>query len=127
MQPHIIEFNGRKGDAKFWAAETHLNVATIRTRILTLGWAPEIALTKPLAKNAPLPEAGEKYGRLTIKKSARIFKKGDGKRIYCRCDCECGSKNVVVMFRNMINGTTESCGCIRRERMRKFNKQRSIK
>ena len=49
---------------------------------------------------------GQKYGKLTVL-SYEIREA----KVYCYCECECGGKTWVAKS-NLINGHTQSCGCI---------------
>jgi hypothetical protein len=49
---------------------------------------------------------GQKFGKLTV-----IGYKIENAKTYCYCQCECGSKSWVAK-NNLINGHTQSCGCI---------------
>lgn len=58
--------------------------------------------------------SGEVYGRLTI-----LYREGSKKYptttdILWRCRCSCGTE-VVVGGRNLLGGSTKSCGCLRKE------------
>lgn len=62
---------------------------------------------------------GNVYTRLTVMDpSARRDKHGHA---YWICECECGNV-ILVTGNNLKNGGTKSCGCLRSERMREFNK-----
>lgn len=56
---------------------------------------------------------GKKYGRLTVIKLTHFKKKW-----YFECKCECGGKKVVGRD-NLIYGHTKSCGCYKRDYLRK--------
>lgn len=59
-------------------------------------------------------QVGERYGRLVVVR--RVPNSGRGKaRFLCRCDCD---NEVVVLADSLRNGTTKSCGCLRRDVMR---------
>jgi len=49
-----------------------------------------------------------KFGKLTV---FNMYGKIN-RRICWICDCECGSKNIIVRSDFLCNGTTKSCGCI---------------
>ena len=51
---------------------------------------------------------GEKFGKLTI---VSDFQKN--RRRYAECKCECGG-NKTTLYKSLKNGSTTSCGCIRR-------------
>jgi hypothetical protein len=53
---------------------------------------------------------GETYGKLTVLKKAN-----SGSPAYVLCKCACGNKKIVLLP-NIRNGTTRSCGCLRKER-----------
>ena len=56
---------------------------------------------------------GRKFGRLTVLKRAE----NRGKHTYWVCQCQCG--NICeTRTRNLIQGTVESCGCLRNEKAR---------
>lgn len=61
---------------------------------------------------------GKKFGRLTVLN--RVEEKKN-KQIQWFCKCECG-KEVIVIGNNLKNGTSKSCGCIRRNKAKKPNK-----
>ena len=59
-------------------------------------------------------QVGERYGRLVVVR--RASNSGRGKvRFLCRCDCD---HEVIVLAEALRNGTTKSCGCLRRDLMR---------
>lgn len=67
---------------------------------------------------------GEKFGRLTVIKKD-INKQN---RAYWLCKCDCGNPNLVsIKESNLKRGITKSCGCIRKENTKKFNKQTKSK
>lgn len=57
---------------------------------------------------------GKRFGRLTV---LRI----ENGRALCRCDC--GKEKYVNDPRNLRNGFTRSCGCLRRENIRKQHEE----
>jgi len=64
--------------------------------------------------------AGEKYGRLTI--TGATYKNKWGNYRY-ECVCDCGQKCHVYLWQ-LRKGDTKSCGCLKRDRMTRVNKQR---
>ena len=53
---------------------------------------------------------GKTYGRLIVlKKTGNV-----GTRTAWLCNCECGVRKIVITKR-LLNGMTQSCGCLRRE------------
>jgi hypothetical protein len=55
---------------------------------------------------------GRLFNRLTVRE---VFKRTDG-RWFCRCDCECGTKDVMRRLDGVISGHVPSCGCAYRNR-----------
>lgn len=55
-------------------------------------------------------KVGLKYGKLTAVSIARVDKES-----WWSCDCDCGTKGVVVRGSQLENGRTKSCGCLRKE------------
>ena len=59
---------------------------------------------------------GDRFGRLTvIKESDRQY----GHR-YILCQCDCGNTKTINL-NSLVVGTSNSCGCLRRERIAKMN------
>jgi hypothetical protein len=54
---------------------------------------------------------GQKFGRLTVKE----FSHTKNKKSYWLCDCDCGTKNIIVRADQLKRGITKSCGCYHRE------------
>lgn len=60
---------------------------------------------------------GRRFGKLTVisemeqrgKRGARLF----------RCSCDCGNEKI-VSYGNLVNGGTQSCGCLRRDHGRRI-------
>lgn len=64
---------------------------------------------------------GKKYGKLTV---VEQYQKQNGHKkpvYYCKCDCDCGTKNYEVQAGHLRNGHTKSCGCINWELHKKYN------
>ncbi len=55
---------------------------------------------------------GQKFGRLTV--IERVINKG--KRTMWRCICDCPDKNICVVARSNLGRSTQSCGCLRKEK-----------
>lgn len=62
---------------------------------------------------------GERFGRLVVAGESDRRKQpcGDSKRIM-KCICDCGNSELYYLS-NLKKGNTKSCGCIRKEEMRK--------
>jgi len=63
---------------------------------------------------------GEKFGKLIVLKEEVVFKSGKN-RVYVTCKCECGGEKTCERY-GLMNGSTTSCGCVRRETTIAFNK-----
>lgn len=50
-----------------------------------------------------------KFGLLTVLE--RVYKKEDTKNSYWLCECDCGSKPIIVAGCHLKSGATVSCGC----------------
>lgn len=61
---------------------------------------------------------GERFGRLTVLKEAG---RSAGGQVLWLCQCDCGKETTVVSSK-LINGTTQSCGCLQRERAAESHK-----
>ena len=64
--------------------------------------------------------ANKKFGRLTAIKIVDVPKNG----AYWLCHCSCG-KNTVVRNDKLLKGITQSCGCLRKEKITKRNLQQA--
>ena len=62
---------------------------------------------------------GKKFGRLTVLCQAEDFVGLDGKRrSQWLCECNCDNKNQVIVQGSCLkNKKTQSCGCIRKEKI----------
>lgn len=65
-------------------------------------------------------EIGQKFSRLTVSKQTKSI--GRKKRFDCACEC---GKIVTVDMYSLLNGSTQSCGCLGIERRGKANSLRS--
>jgi len=55
----------------------------------------------------PLPNIGDRFGRLTV--SGNVVQVGHKYTVPCTCDCGVGC---TVQFGNLVSGHTKSCGCL---------------
>jgi hypothetical protein len=55
--------------------------------------------------------ADERFGRLTVK---RFHRRDQNWNYFWWCSCDCGNE-VIVQYSNLANGSTRSCGCLKRE------------
>lgn len=73
-------------------------------------WEERIARYKELL--------GQKFGRLTVVEITETPTPSGRTSLGLKCLCECG-KNTTPDLSTLTNGSTVSCGCFRKERMRK--------
>jgi len=66
----------------------------------------------------------QQFGRLTALNPTQ--KRTKDKHILWNCVCSCG-KNTVVISKNLLNGNTKSCGCLRKEKTGLLNYRNGIK
>lgn len=59
---------------------------------------------------------GDRYGRYTV---LGVFRKIGGYQKYARVQCDCGSDPRFVQVGVLRNGTSQSCGCLHREKVTK--------
>lgn len=59
----------------------------------------------------------KKFGRLLVVEDTQESKKGN-KIWLCKCDC---GKTIKVMSISLRNGNTQSCGCLKKEKIKKSN------
>lgn len=63
----------------------------------------------------------KRFGRLTV-----ISKAGNKNgNVYWICSCDCGSQTIVNGYK-LRSGETQSCGCIRKERLSKMTKKHGL-
>lgn len=70
---------------------------------------------------------GQKFGRLTVTGYAGPNK---SRSIMWYCDCDCGTKGILVSGQYLRDGRVKSCGCLKREiwsRIGKNNLNRGAK
>lgn len=61
---------------------------------------------------------GKRYGRLVVTRRAP----NKGKRVCWYCDCDCGTKDVIVTGDSLHCGDTKSCGCLNTETRSKLGR-----
>ena len=78
-----------------------------------------------MARKFEFLEIGTKIGRLEIVGTEIKFNKNGNKMYYYICHCDCGNNKTIYHY-NLINGFTQSCGCLQKERVfdsiKKYNK-----
>lgn len=67
-------------------------------------------LIKSKREKHPVPQKGDKFGRLTVLEYIPKAKKDA--QASCRCMCACGNE-VTVRYSNLYNDVTKSCGCLK--------------
>jgi hypothetical protein len=66
-------------------------------------------------------QAGDKFERLTVVHTfLQPVGNGTQRRTFAQCLCECG-KHKKVLVKYLKNGTTRSCGCLRKEQVTQRN------
>lgn len=67
--------------------------------------------------------SGNKYNLLTVIEKHSVV---DNVHYY-KCDCDCGTKGVIVSRKSLVSGNTKSCGCLRKKANRiKFIEENKI-
>ncbi len=65
---------------------------------------------------------GERFGRLTV---IGLAERGRNGRTLWLCRCDCGMETI-VFANNLRRGSTQSCGCIHKERTAEINKKHGM-
>lgn len=60
---------------------------------------------------------GERFGRLVVVRRAedKVFKTSGKHKSQWYCDCDCGTKNKIILGASLTSGAVQSCGCLHRE------------
>lgn len=66
---------------------------------------------------------GQRFGRLVVKQAEDHIYPSGNRRIQWLCRCDCDGKEVVVKSNLLLNGHTQSCGCLHSEIVSKFNSE----
>lgn len=61
---------------------------------------------------------GQRFGRLIVKRRGE----NQNKHIMYYCDCDCGNKDILIRKDSLIDGNTQSCGCLAIERRTESSK-----
>jgi hypothetical protein len=64
---------------------------------------------------------GKTFGRLTIEREYRSSCK---KYVLCECSCSCGGRTKSTRRNEITSGKTQSCGCLRTEKVNAKNRER---
>jgi len=117
----VIERAENKKGVVYWLCKCECgNMTEVMSYRLTHGKSKSCGcLSKELLSERSIKDlTGQKFGRLTVIERAEN-KKG---KVYWLCKCECG-KMTEVMSSSLINGSTNSCGCLLKELL----SERSVK
>jgi hypothetical protein len=76
-------------------------------------------LARNLAMDKVEDLTGQKFGRWTVIEIQRI-KKNNESRVFWLCKCDCGNTKVVAA-RTLKSGDSQSCGCLKKERLHDSN------
>ena len=82
-------------------------------------------MTDGLIKVRPKNDlTGKTFGKLTVLRQGPDHISNSGKRFMCWwCKCSCGNPDEVLAKASLLlNGHVQSCGCITKERLKKYNK-----
>lgn len=71
---------------------------------------------------------GRRFNRLVVDEMLPKYKMSANGRwlTYCSCTCDCGKQNVIVNASKLKSMHTQSCGCLRKERVAAACKKRCI-
>lgn len=97
------------------ATREHPTSQTVRNQFGSFNGAIDAAGEIPWSP-PPSILPGEKFGRLTVVEDAGLRKHRG--RVY-ECDCDCG-ENALVDGKNLRNGNTRSCGCLKRDHAKRL-------
>ena len=68
---------------------------------------------------------GQRFNRLLVISELPIEERPNKKKVYWKCQCDCG--NIInVIGDSLKNGKTSSCGCLRKEKIIEKNKSKII-
>lgn len=66
---------------------------------------------------------GERFGRLVVVDKADDYIRPNGSHLsQWVCNCDCGTKNKIIIGSSLKNGSTQSCGCIHKEKTSQISK-----
>ena len=116
----------RTGGAAYWICKCDCGtIKSIRGSSLTTDQKPTRScgcLNKEIQhhKIDTTSQVGKKYGKLTVLSRDLSKPTGHKQQSFWICQCECGN-TVSVGLSQLTSGKTKSCGCIRKNLLRKFN------
>lgn len=113
----VLEDAGRSKDKQvIWKCQCECgNTVDVRAGGLQSGQHQSCGCLRneKLSQRVYVNLVGQKFGRLTVLEDVGRNKQ---KKVIWKCLCDCGN-TVDVMAGNLQRGTTQSCGCYRRERL----------
>lgn len=75
--------------------------------------------------NLPVDLTGQKFGKLTVVRMATLEERrarSNTKRTFCWCKCDCGNSELLyIKCNSLLTGNVKSCGCLKTERLVKYN------
>lgn len=115
-----------KGGARYWICQCECGrQVSVRSSSLTSSTRPTQScgcLTKKVNTQIKNIDTltGKVFNRLTVLDRDLTKPTGHGKSSYWNCKCQCG--NIIsVSYSNLTNGTTQSCGCLRKDMLTQRN------
>lgn len=67
--------------------------------------------------------SGQRFGRLLVLRFADDLEKFEASRFICKCDC---GNTCIVRSQNLLNGDTTSCGCFKKEVLKKTRERNNV-
>lgn len=113
--------NNKFGEIQ-WQCECSCSNHTIRT---VLGRSLKNGKSKSCGCIQSEDLTGKKFGKLTIIRQFIDYKKSTAS--LCECECDCGNKNIIVYRHSLIQGSTQSCGCLFKENSKKIHTIHGLK
>lgn len=102
--------NGMAGQTQ-WVCQCDCgNTAIVRTNQLNKGGTKSCGCINKITRNRKKDLIGERFGRLKVV----ALDHSNGNR-YWLCKCDCGNQKVVASA-SLLQGKTQSCGCLQREK-----------
>lgn len=115
-----------KGGAKYWICQCKCGtVKSIRGSNLTTKNKPTrscgcLAKERSAQQIDTTSLVGKVFGRLTVLERDLTKPIGHGYTSYWKCKCSCGQE-ISVTYNGLVSGRTQSCGCLRSERLTERN------
>lgn len=113
----VISFKGIENHKAIWNCECQCgnNISVIGRSLVCGNTSSCGCYQRDIAgKHNFIDLTGKVFGRLTVLERVKNYKP---KGTFYKCKCECG-KEIIVGSGNLKNGTTKSCGCLKKELVR---------